>query len=379
MLEGNWPVAENTRLQRCGRYTVFACLLTLATFGVALFTAYSWDNPGFVSLSAALQVGLSGEDDDLTDQGFSVNESEMSASELQGRFWPDQKNVTSNATTEVVPRTAVSLPGTSKLILVNCAEDGKPIKKKGSKDRILHCPHQCNMTNNKADLSRADAVVFNPLWMAPLKVPPRTKAPGQIWAYSFHFESASGHGFARGTTKALSGKVDLTMTYKGRSDIFRPYYRLSALQPGLPDVHVDYAKGKPYLLLWFVSNCGARGRMSLFKQLQKLLGPDKAHMFGSCGMRSGCKSKHSADPCNVQLMSKYKFYAAFECFGMLRCKRGSKALLFRGVGLTYQMSNCCYFVSSLLCNVSAHVSIFSFEESTCGLFKLSLWYVCCLR
>ncbi|CAE7721047.1 FUT6, partial [Symbiodinium pilosum] len=242
-------------------------------------------------------------DPDFRYEGFSgLNDSEQAASAdkesaNEDAALPTTQFVSTAPTLAPAPVANAVRPGRAKLIFVNCAEDAK-IVRKGGQFKVLPCPHQCNMTVDKSDLSRADAVVFNPLWMSPLKKAPRTKAAGQIWAYSFHFESASAHGFARGATKALSAKMDLTMTYKGKSDIFRPFYSLRALRPGqdAPDPHKDYAKGKEHLLLWLVGNCGSKSRMRLFQKLQKLLGADKAHMFGSCGKSTGCTSKHSADP-----------------------------------------------------------------------------------
>ena len=320
MLRG-WQASESSRLQKCGRYLLFACFLTLATFAVASFSAFRWADPHFVSLSAALQAGIYGEAvGDSNESESSEEEEEAEAEEGPEEAEAEAPVQTPNAS-NVIPAAAEK----AKLIFVNCVEDGKPVKKRGLQGKVLMCQHQCNLTVNKRDFARADAVVFNPLWMTPLRIPPRTKLPGQIWAYSFHFESASQHTFARKATQALSGKVDLTMTYKGKSDIFRPYYRFRSLKPEeRPDPKKDYAQGKQHLLLWFVSNCGAKGRMSLFKGLQKILGPEKVHMFGACGRSAGCSSAHSGDPCNVRLMSKYKFYAAFESFGSDRITSSSR-------------------------------------------------------
>eukprot|EP00439_Symbiodinium_sp_Y106_P060771 s1891_g9.t1 len=325
MLRG-WQASESSRLQKCGRYLLFACFLTLATFAVASFSAFRWADPHFVSLSAALQAGIYGE------AVGDSNESESSEEEEEAEAEEGPEEAEAEAPVQT-PNASNAIPAAAekaKLIFVNCVEDGKPVKKRGLQGKVLMCQHQCNLTVNKRDFARADAVVFNPLWMTPLRIPPRTKLPGQIWAYSFHFESASQHTFARKATQALSGKVDLTMTYKGKSDIFRPYYRFRSLKPEeRPDPKKDYAQGKQHLLLWFVSNCGAKGRMSLFKGLQKILGPEKVHMFGACGRSAGCSSAHSGDPCNVRLMSKYKFYAAFE---NTRCEGYITEKFFRGLG-----------------------------------------------
>ena len=226
MLEGTWrPASESARLGQCGRSLIFPCGLTLATFGVALLTAYGLGDPRFINLSAALHARIYGEEDDpeFMYQGFTALNDTGQARANADKEAASANDVapSRNGTGDMAPfpkdGTLPALSGKAKLIFVNCAEDGKSVKKRGWQSKVLPCRHQCNMTVSKADLARADAVVFNPLWMSPLKSPPKTKVPGQIWAYSFHFESASAHGFARSVTKALSGNVDLTMTYLGFS------------------------------------------------------------------------------------------------------------------------------------------------------------------
>ncbi|CAJ1390973.1 unnamed protein product [Effrenium voratum] len=221
--------------------------------------------------------------------------------------------------------------GRPKLIFVNCIEDGKAVRTGKWKNKGLVCPRgACNFTVRTKDLEKADAVVFNALWMSPLSKPPSRKRRGQVWVYSFHFESPTLHTRARGVTGALSKNMDLTMTFQPSSDIFRPFYRL--VRHSDPEAYVGfkadgaYAKGKKYLLLWFVGNCGAKGRMSLFKDIQKILG-DKVHMFGRCGKKSPCKGNRDT-PCNVELMSQYKFYAAFE---NSRCQGYVTEKFFRGL------------------------------------------------
>jgi len=217
-----------------------------------------------------------------------------------------------------------------KLIFVNCVEDRKAARKYP----VLNCPrHTCNLTSDKKDFDIADAAVFNPLWMAPHHVVPDAKPRAQRWVLSFQFESAKLHPTARFATSALGSRTDLTMTYMGKSDIFRPFHKLfPATGSQLPDKSTNFATGKRFLLLWFVSNCGSRARMELFRSLERLLGKDQVHMHGRCGTRKPvCKSAEDGDPCNIKWMSQYKFYAAFE---NSRCDGYITEKFFRGLKMS---------------------------------------------
>lgn len=222
--------------------------------------------------------------------------------------------------------------GGGKLIFVNCVEDGKAARKYP----VLNCPSKrsCNLTSDKRVFDIADAAVFNPLWMAPHHVVPGAKPHAQRWVLSFQFESAKLHPRARAATSALGSRTDLTMTYMGKSDIFRPFHKLFPATEGskLPDKTTNFAAGKRYLLLWFVSNCGSRARMELFRRLETLLGKDQVHMHGRCSDRKPvCKSAEDGDPCNIQWMSQYKFYAAFE---NSRCDGYITEKFFRGLKMS---------------------------------------------
>ena len=99
-----------------------------------------------------------------------------------------------------------------------------------------------------------------------------------VEVYSFHFESPQNYLWLKKTTLQMGPKVDLTMTFKAGSDIFRPFYFMG------PSTRVQNvsAAGKSYLLLWLVSNCQPKARNQLFKELQRRLGPNKVHQYGHC-------------------------------------------------------------------------------------------------
>lgn len=205
------------------------------------------------------------------------------------------------------------------------------IKRLKGREKHLTCPHsRCILTIDKSLAPKAKAMVLNPVWMAPYLVPPSTKPAGQIWVYSFHFESPKSHGFARKNTKAMSSKTDLTMTFQSKSDIFRPFYDLTPLtqdklQKGGFTNFTD-AANKKYLLIWVVSNCACRSRMSLFKRLQEILGSDTVHLYGNCGKKLPCKRHDKA--CEAVFFQQYKFYAAFE---NSRCRGYITEKFFRGL------------------------------------------------
>ena len=164
MWEGTWPTASETGRQ-CGRSLVCAGLLTLLTFGVAVFTAHGFGDPGFINLTTALQSRFFSEeaDPDFRYEGFSgLNDSEQAASAdkesaNEDAALPTTQFVSTAPTLAPAPVANAVRPGRAKLIFVNCAEDAK-IVRKGGQFKVLPCPHQCNMTVDKSDLSRADAV-----------------------------------------------------------------------------------------------------------------------------------------------------------------------------------------------------------------------------
>eukprot|EP00434_Breviolum_minutum_P045253 symbB.v1.2.040526.t1/scaffold7307.1/size12026/1 len=205
----------------------------------------------------------------------------------------------------------------------HCAEDRKIIKH--MQDKHIVCSHsRCILSTEKGYPKKAKAVVFNPLSMGPKVSIPREKPAGQIWVYSFYFESATLHQFAKRPTMNLESKIDLTMTYQATSDIFRPFQEFIPREEKPPNI-TWAAASKKYLLLWVVSNCGSKGRMAIFRKLQAKLGPEQVHIYGGCGKKIPCKRKNKT--CEREFYSQYKFYAAFE---NSRCRGYITEKFFRG-------------------------------------------------
>ncbi|CAK9003549.1 4-galactosyl-N-acetylglucosaminide 3-alpha-L-fucosyltransferase FUT5 (3-galactosyl-N-acetylglucosaminide 4-alpha-L-fucosyltransferase FUT5) (Fucosyltransferase 5) (Fucosyltransferase V) (Fuc-TV) (FucT-V) (Galactoside 3-L-fucosyltransferase) [Durusdinium trenchii] len=224
-----------------------------------------------------------------------------------------------------------NLSRTTAVIFVNCAEDGKSLRRGRYIDKHLTCPQsQCVLTNQLKEFSNATAAVFNPLWMSPMHSAPLRKPDGQLWVYSFFFESPASHRFAQRATEQLGARIDLTMTFQTTSEIVRPYYGLQPCPGGCATNAKNYATGKKYLLLWLVSNCGGGGgRRMVFKKIQEQLGADAVHKYGRCGKAIPCKRRDAV--CERKFFDQYKFYAAFETS---RCQGYITEKFYRGFQTT---------------------------------------------
>jgi len=182
------------------------------------------------------------------------------------------------------------------------------------------CPVQCKITTQKSKVAKADAAVFNPRWMAPFTEVPSSKPRGQKWVFNFFFEAPiyRGKRVAGVVTERLSKMTDWTLTFNHASDFWSPMAKMVALtakdRKQLSNTTLNgtknFAAGRKYLLVWFVSSCD-RGRMQLFEQLARKLPRNKVHMYGACGEPLPCPGHNESDACYQALFAKYKFYASF--------------------------------------------------------------------
>jgi len=176
-----------------------------------------------------------------------------------------------------------------------------------------NCPVGCNITQDEAAFKTADIVVWNARWMEPIRqVPDEISKPRhQKWVFNFDIEPPlwRGRKQKKDIIDRLAPHIDWTFTYKPSSDMFKP--RVVMLAPGEigAEAQQDWSGNKSKLLLWFVSNCGAKERMQLFRNLTEFLPRGSANQYGKCGEPDPC---HKERACKKQLSSQYKFYAAFE-------------------------------------------------------------------
>lgn len=176
---------------------------------------------------------------------------------------------------------------------------------------LRRCSDKCVGIYNKSKFDEADAIVFFPFMMKEVeKQLPAFHKPSQIWLlYSLEPPTTT-------SRKKFSGKqygnfFNWTLTYRRDSDFWLPYttYKVRSATK----VSSDYAKGKTKLAVAFISNCNKR-RMTIVKKLSEHLPVD---IYGSCGNKGRVCKTGNSKRCMSDLLSKYKFYLAFE---NSRCK-----------------------------------------------------------
>jgi len=194
----------------------------------------------------------------------------------------------------------------AKIIFVNAGYGGP-------EDGVLQpCSSKCVITRSANAASSAHAIVWNPRWMSPLSQPTE-KANNQTWVFNFYFEAPihQKSKVFRSMVQQFNNRIDLTMTFNSKSDIWEPSAQFTPLKFPRQGEFINYAEGRQHLMLWFVSNCESE-RFRFMKSLQEWLPPNSVHIFGKCGAPSPCLDRDEGSECHRKLFSKYKFYAAFE-------------------------------------------------------------------
>lgn len=174
----------------------------------------------------------------------------------------------------------------------------------------IKCPYfTCELTFNRRDRPRSDALIFHARDMPPLDTMRyilEQKDPKQRWI-CFAMESPMHNP----NTRHLVDMFNWTMTYRKDADIYRPYtyYFNSSPIPRMPAN--EYLKGKDRLVFWAASNCG----LLRDKYVKKLLEYIRVDVFGACRSTVGAKDvgdcPHNSQHCENTL-KKYKFQLAFE-------------------------------------------------------------------
>ncbi|ODN06508.1 Glycoprotein 3-alpha-L-fucosyltransferase A [Orchesella cincta] len=163
------------------------------------------------------------------------------------------------------------------------------------------CPiNACRLTGNRAQLSKADIVVFKDVFMHP-KI---RRPPGQLWIMYMLECPLNTQNFLE------KNAFNLTATYRHDSDIVTPYEKWVYFDDAvrsLPQA-INYAEGKTKKVAWFVSNCVAKNnRLEYARELAKYIEVD---IYGACGSHT-C-SRANSRQCFEMLSKNYKFYLAFE-------------------------------------------------------------------
>ncbi|XP_031550872.1 galactoside 3(4)-L-fucosyltransferase-like [Actinia tenebrosa] len=174
----------------------------------------------------------------------------------------------------------------------------------------IQCPYfTCELTFNRRDRQRSDALIFHARDMPPLDTMRyilEKKDPKQRWIY-FAMESPMHNPSA----VRLFDMFNWTMNYRKDSDIYRPYtyYFKSSTIPTMPAN--EYLKGKDRLAFWTASNCG----LLRDEYVKKLLGYISVDVFGACRSTVGAKDvgdcPQGSKECE-NILKRYKFQLAFE-------------------------------------------------------------------
>lgn len=181
---------------------------------------------------------------------------------------------------------------------------------------ISGCEVQCNIVRNASLWRSAEVVVWNFRWMTsnPLLMGANvnSKPWGQRWVANYFFEAPTKENPKLMTQ--LGPGIDWTVGFQTGTDFFTPIMRLVPTRnvSQLERSPTNYALGKDKLLLWFVSNCGAKARMDLFRGIESHLPANKVQRFGKCGgKKDPCGSRFNIS-CITESSRRFKFYAAFE-------------------------------------------------------------------
>lgn len=227
--------------------------------------------------------------------------------------WGDD---TSAAKTNNTNRSA-SETNNTKLVFFNSAYPPYPVRL--TNEAISSCSYNCAYTSDRQMLQTADAVVWNLRWMTPMNTIPQRKPSHQKWVFNFYFEAPiyRGRRVNEKHVKELSPQADWTLSYRKDSDFTEIPWRFvpkksSQIKNNVTlKVSQQLFEGKDMLILWLVSNCSGK-RMSVFRELQSLLGADRVKLYGRCGEQVCGPRTNINSACLQQLRARFKFYFAFE-------------------------------------------------------------------
>ena len=162
---------------------------------------------------------------------------------------------------------------------------------------------RCIITNDRKYENISSAIMFHLRNLGPkLQLPQRNN--NQYWICTI-FESPENTNFT-GLPKYRYA-FNKTLSYRTGSDFYHPGISVIPKEPmGTEFVVPSLALNRTKLILWYVSNCRSKARLSYARKLAKHVPVD---IFGHCGRKDPCKGNSS---CVKAAKLKYKFYLAFE-------------------------------------------------------------------
>jgi alpha-1,3-fucosyltransferase len=170
--------------------------------------------------------------------------------------------------------------------------------------------NNCELTLNKNDAVRSDAVIYDGIFI-PKKLN-FTRPNGQVWIFAAH-ESPQLYHMGSNWWYKNNYAFNWTMTYnKDNTDIYLPY---GEIRKRTVDVQIDYeaiASNKTSTPLMIASHCTTTAkRQEYVKELNKHI---NLTILGLCGGKKWNCGKHFRhdDDCFQILNKSYLFYLAFE-------------------------------------------------------------------
>lgn len=197
----------------------------------------------------------------------------------------------------------------------------EPFNLENNRRCLATCPYKCEVTNDKAKISEADAVLFHlsDLWPSHWRIGtksmvemPTYRRPEQVWVVT-NMEPPPHHW---GDLKILNSVFNWTAWYRRDSDIYMPYgnaYLLNATERILAERAEkgrNYFREKTKTAALRIGNCFDPGRRYVIvKELEKYLPIDK---YGKCYDNLCGDSAVPGDETCEKIIAQYKFYIAFE-------------------------------------------------------------------
>ena len=167
------------------------------------------------------------------------------------------------------------------------------------------CNRRCFATNTRAELTRADAIVYH--YDDALKTMWPKNISDRLLSVLVVHEPPT---VVKHRMRTFDNKVHFVMSYRRDSDIFAPY---RVIRPKINATTTPYVprvplKDRPKSVVWVASNCNAPSHRERYvKELAKYIDVD---VYGKCGTLSCPKEKWGE--CMQMFESTYKFYLSFE-------------------------------------------------------------------
>ena len=166
--------------------------------------------------------------------------------------------------------------------------------------------YRCIITSDRKFENKSSAIMFHMRNLGANSILPKRNY-NQHWIFVI-YESPI-HTYNVGLPRYRYA-FNKTFTYRTDSDFYDPYGHVVTKHNITSTVVPPDARKRTKLILWYVSNCAPKTRMTYAKELSKYVRVD---IFGRCGKADPCRETK----CVKATKLKYKFYLAFESG---RCK-----------------------------------------------------------